>query len=39
MEAAWMSGNFVSHHNTARRQNPEDVDLKFYRHENLKSRN
>jgi hypothetical protein len=34
MEAATLSEMFVSYHNTARRDNPEDLDLKLHCHEN-----
>jgi hypothetical protein len=30
--------NFVSYHNTTRRHNPEDVDLKHHRRESLETR-
>jgi hypothetical protein len=30
--------NFTFYHNTTRRHNPEDIDLKHHRRENLKSR-
>jgi hypothetical protein len=39
MEAARSSETLVSYRNTARRHNPEDLDLNLQRSENLKSRN
>jgi hypothetical protein len=41
MEEAWSSETFVSYHNTTRRQNPEELDLKltlpFLRHSTMKA--
>jgi hypothetical protein len=37
MAAAWTSKTLVTHHNITRHHNPEDLDMNFHRHENLKS--
>jgi hypothetical protein len=37
MEAARTSDTLVNFHQTTRRYNPEDSDLRNHRHENLKS--
>jgi hypothetical protein len=39
MVAAWTSGTVLSYHNTKRRHNPEDLDLKHNHRESLKTRN
>jgi hypothetical protein len=38
MEVAWTPAMFVSHQNTTRRPNPDDLDLKNHRRESLKTR-
>jgi hypothetical protein len=38
MDVAMSSETLVSYHNTTRRHNTEDLDLNYYRRENLKLR-
>jgi hypothetical protein len=39
METAWTSETLTLYHNTARRHNPEDLELKHHRPEGLKTYN